>query len=134
GACGLIGIRIAEAFDGAGLAAENAVEERADLVLGVGPHIVAGAALLVDRGALLGIALLCRGRAQRPDHHRGSEHRLQTSMHEAARHLPPALRILSRQSYQAGVVFPRDPSQQHAGPMAVPTDPIYTMAARARGK
>ena len=32
------------------------------------------------------------------------------------------------------LAFPRDRSQQRAGPMAVPTEPRYTMAARARAK
>src|SRR4029453_3627546 len=33
------------------------------------------------------------------------------------------------QAYQTGPAFPRDASQQRPGPMAVPTDPRYTLVA-----
>src|ERR1700694_2175731 len=53
---GLVGIRIVEAREGAGLAAVKRVERRSELDLGVRSHVVAGAALierLLPRGGIL---------------------------------------------------------------------------------
>ena len=56
-------------------------------------------------------------------------------MHEAARHLPPALTDpLPDKASRRASLFHATLRSSAAGPMAVPTDPRYTMAARARGK
>src|SRR5262249_38129258 len=83
----LVGLRVGEPLDRAGLAADDVVEQGPHLVLGLRAHIVTGAELLEDLSSVLGVA--CLGR-------RGSRHEKRCRHRRRCREEPPSLTSLHR--------------------------------------